>query len=109
MLRDDFMDYFAADVGEAEVAAGVAVGEFLVVEAEEVENGRVQVVDMDGILGGFETELVGGAVDGAAFDAAAGEPNGKAVGIVIAAFGLIAAAAEFDGGGAAEFAGEKDE
>ncbi len=32
--RDEVFDDFAVDVGEAEVAASVAVGEFLVVEAE---------------------------------------------------------------------------
>ena len=31
---DEVFDDFAVDIGEAEVAAGVAVGEFLVVEAE---------------------------------------------------------------------------
>ena len=33
-LRDQVVDHLAADVGEAEVAAVVAVGELLVVDAE---------------------------------------------------------------------------
>lgn len=61
------------DVGEAEVAAGVTVGETGVVEAELIEDGRVEVVHVDLILNGFETEIVGGAVGDAAFDASAGE------------------------------------
>jgi hypothetical protein len=38
------------DVGEAEVAALGAVGEELVVEAEAVEEGGLDVVDVDGVL-----------------------------------------------------------
>ena len=49
-------------VGQAEVAAGVAVGERFVVEAQQVEDGGVQVVDVDRLLDGFEAEFVGGAV-----------------------------------------------
>ena len=40
----------AVDVGEPEIAAGVAVGELLVVEAEQVQDRRVQVVDVDLVL-----------------------------------------------------------
>ncbi len=40
-------------VGEAEIATGVAVGEPFVVEAEEVENRGVQVVDMHRVFCGF--------------------------------------------------------
>ncbi len=36
----------AVDVGQAEVAAGVAVGELLVVEAQQVQHRGVQVVDV---------------------------------------------------------------
>ena len=50
------------DVGQAEVAAGVAVGELLVVEAEQVQDRRVQVVDVDLVLDRLEAELVGRAV-----------------------------------------------
>lgn len=46
-LGDDSVDDFAVDVGEAEIAAGVLVGEALVIEAEEVEDGGVQVVEVD--------------------------------------------------------------
>ena len=53
-------------VGQAEVAAGVAVGEPGVVEAEQVQDRGVQVVDVDRLLDGLVAEFVGGAVDVAA-------------------------------------------
>ena len=52
----------AVHVGQAEVAAGVAVGQLLVVEAEQVQHRRVQVVDVDLVLDRREAELVGRAV-----------------------------------------------
>ena len=79
------MDDVAADVGEAEVAAGVAVGEFEVVEAHLVEDGGLEVVGVDGFVDGLEAEVVGGAVGEAAFEAAAGDDGGEAVVVVVAA------------------------
>ena len=46
------------DVGEAEVAALEAVGQLGVVEAEQVQERGVQVVDMDLVVGGVEAEIV---------------------------------------------------
>ncbi len=106
------MDDVAVDIGEAEVTSGVAEGEAFVVEAEEVEDGGVEVMDVDGVNGGLEAEVIGGAVDGAAFDAATGEPHGKAVVIVVAAVdfaGIGTWGGEFDDRGAAEFAAPDDE
>ena len=109
---DDVVDDVAVDVGGAEVAAGVAEGEFFVIEAEEVEDGGVEVVDVDGVLHGGEAEVIGGTVDVAAFDTATGHPDGEAVVVVVAAFHdafVGAGLGEFDDGGAAEFAAPEDE
>ena len=59
------------DIGESEVAALEAVGEALVVHAQDVQDGGLEIVDVDGVLGDAIPEFVGGAVDVAAFDAAA--------------------------------------
>jgi hypothetical protein len=101
--EDAFYD-FAVDVGEAEVAALGAEGELGVVEAEEVKDGGVEVVHVDGIFGDVEAEVVGGAVGEAFFDAAAGHPDGEGTVVVIAA--VVGALRH---GGAAEFAAPDDE
>jgi hypothetical protein len=82
--RDDFAHHFAMHIREPEIAACVAVGEFLVVEAEELQDCRVQVVDVDGFFHGLESELVGRSVDVAALHAAAGHPEREAVVVVVA-------------------------
>ena len=73
------------------------------VEAELMEDGGPEVVDRGGLLDGVVAKVVGGTVDGASFEAAAGEPEGKPVRIVVAA---IASLRE---GSAAKFSGPDDD
>ena len=97
------MDDIAVDVGEAEIAAGVVVGEALVVEAEGVEEGGVEVVHVDRVFHGAVTEVVGGAVGESTPDAAAGHPDGENVRVVVTAIVV------FGHRGAAELATPEDE
>src|SRR5207248_287381 len=100
--RQKVVNDFAVHVREPEVAAGVAVGEPLVVDAEHVEQRRVQVVDRNALVHGAEAEFVRGAVAGPALEAAAGHEHGEAVRVV------VAAVAAFGDGGAAELAAPDD-
>src|SRR5262245_2753408 len=79
------LDHLAPLIRQAHVEAAEAVGQPQVVEPEEVEHRRVEVVDVDRVLHGAPAELVGGADDPAAGDAAAGEPDAEAQAVVIAA------------------------
>src|ERR1041384_8425099 len=72
-------------VGEAEVAAVLAVGQFLVIEAQRVENTGVQVMDMHWVFNSLPAEFVGAAIDRAALDAASGQPGRERLVVVIAA------------------------
>src|ERR1044072_7814999 len=67
-IRDDL----AVDVGEAAVGAVVAEGEFLMVDAEEVQRGGVEVVGRGGVARGFPGPFIAFAAGDAAFDTAAG-------------------------------------
>ena len=96
-------------VGQPKIAASVAVGEPLVVEAQQVQHRRVQIMHARRILHGLEAELVGGAVGYAAPDAAAGHPYAEAVVVVIAAKLRGAVAVQFHRGRAAEFTAPDDE
>lgn len=100
---EDVFEDVAVDVGESEVSAAVAVGEACVVESELVEDGGPEVVHGAFVFGGVVAVFVGGAVDGAAFEAAAGHEDGEAVGVV------VASGAALGEGGASEFAGPDDD
>src|SRR5438309_2832805 len=77
-LGEDVVHHATVNVGQPEVAAAVAVGEFLVVNAQQVKNGGVEVMDVHGLIDGVHAEIVGGAVHHAALDAAAGQEHGEA-------------------------------
>ena len=79
------------------------------VEAEEMHDGGLQVVDVDLILHAGEAHLVGFAELEAAFDAASGHHDRKAVGVVVAAEDFALGRSAFAEGGAAEFAAPDDE
>ena len=75
----------ACHVGKPEIAAAIAVSELLMVDAEQIKYGRVDVMDMHRFFDGLETEIVSRAVDRAALHGAAGEPHGESEWIVVAA------------------------
>jgi hypothetical protein len=64
-----------ADAGEALFAALEEEGQLAVVKAEELENRGMHVVDVPAVFNGTEAELIGGADDLAALDAAARKPG----------------------------------
>jgi hypothetical protein len=68
----------------------------------------VEVVDVHGVFGDGVAEFVGLAEGDAGFDAAAGEPDGEGLGVMVAA-GELGAAAILVHGGAAELAAPDDE
>ena len=67
------------------------------VESEQMQDGGVQVVDMDLVLGGIVTELVGRTVSESRFCTATGQPHRESVRVVIPAVGPLHArsASEF--------------
>src|SRR3954447_3951653 len=85
----DLVHHPAVDVGQAEVAAGVAIRQTLVVEPEQVEDRGVQVVIVHLVLDRGEPELVGPAVADAPLHAAAGQPDRISLGVVVAAVGPL--------------------
>lgn len=102
-LSQNVMKDIAVDIGEPDIPARVAVGEVLVIDTELVEDRGPEVEKGGGPVDDFVTVVIGRAVDGAAFDTAAGEPDRKAVGIVVASVATLGK------GGAPEFPGEDDE
>src|SRR5205814_5596607 len=71
------------------IAPAVAVRQLLVVDAHEMEDGGVQVMDVDLVLDGVPAELVGGAVNDAALDAAARQPHRETEGMMLPAVGPL--------------------
>jgi hypothetical protein len=54
MLGQDIPHHLPVDIGEAEIAAGVVEGQLLVVEAEAVQDGGLEVMHMDWVFNHVE-------------------------------------------------------
>jgi hypothetical protein len=74
-LADQLLDHFSSELGELFVAAGVVVGELVVIKAEEVEDGAVDVTDVVDAVDGFGADVVGGSDGVAGFGSASSEPH----------------------------------
>ena len=62
------------NIRKAEIAALEAVGELLVFDAQLMENGGVEIVNVDDVFHGVVAEVVGFAVADSRFDSASGGP-----------------------------------
>jgi len=111
-LPDQIVDHISRDIGEAEVATGIAEGELFVVKSQEPHDGCVQVMDVDNVFNGFESKLIGGSVHISTSNTASGHPHGEAVVVVIASVDLSSVGTGFGqlhGRGASEFAAPDNE
>ena len=83
------MDHVAVHVGQPAFDAVVVVAQPLVIEAQQVQDRGVEVVDRADVLDRLVAELVGRAVAEAALHARAGQPDGEALRVVVAAAGAL--------------------
>ena len=78
------MHDMAIDVGEPAFEPVVVIGEPLVIETEQVQYGRVEVVNRGDIHGRAPAEIVGGSVAHASLHACSHHPGREGVGVVVA-------------------------
>ncbi len=108
-LGDYFLHDASVHIRQTKIAPGVSVSEFLMIEAEQVKKGGVEVMDVNRIRHSFETGFVGRAVDRPTFDTASSQPHEKPIRIVVTAFFLLARIVEFDRGHPAKFTTPEDQ
>ena len=51
ILRQNLFHHVAMHISQAEVATGVAVGQPLVINSQEMKDSRLKIVDGDNVLG----------------------------------------------------------
>ena len=84
-LREDFVDDLSIDIRQPVIATAMMIGEPGVIEAHEMQDRSVQVVDVNFVLNGVPAKLIGGAMHHAAFHTATGHPHRKAERMVLPA------------------------
>src|SRR5262249_25561016 len=83
-LSDEFVHDAAMHIGQPEVTPGRAEGELLVVEAEQRQDGGMEVVDVDFVFDRLKAVFVGGPMNITAAHTASGHPHGETVVVMIA-------------------------
>ena len=73
----DRLDDISVDVGQAEVAPGMTIGQPFMVDAKQMENGRLKIMNSDEVLGDVEAHLVAGTVNHTATNPGTGKPATK--------------------------------
>ena len=68
------MNHIAVDVGESIVAATVAIGQFCVVHPQEMQNGGMEIVNVNAVFRNGGPDFIGGPIGKTAFDSRAGHP-----------------------------------
>ena len=61
-LSDDPVDHFPVNIGQPEIPARIAIRQPLVIEAQQMQDGRVQVVEVNLVLHRVIAVVVGRSV-----------------------------------------------
>src|SRR5690348_5123357 len=86
-LRQNFFDYLTADIRQTELAALKTVGQLLVINAQNVQDCCLQVVDVDTAFGNIESEIVRAAMHVSGPYASTRHPKGENPAVMVAAVG----------------------
>ncbi len=98
---EDSCDYFRGlDSGGFLVETLETEGEFVMIHAEAMEDGSVEIADVDRVFDDVVGVVIGHAVAGAGLDATARDPHAKAAAMVIPSAAKFSLAVN----GASEFA-----
>src|SRR5439155_11441958 len=83
LSSENRLQNFAVHVGQPTFDAIVVIAQARMVEAEEVQHRRVEIVNRGDVFHGLVPEIVRRAVAEAALHAGAGQPNGETMRVVI--------------------------
>src|SRR5262249_32264088 len=84
-LSQQFINNQPVNVGQTEIAPLKTISQFLVIESEQLQDRRVQIVNVYPVLDGVETELVSLTDRDAGFDPTARQPHREGVRMMVAA------------------------
>ena len=77
------MNDFAVDVGQAKVAALVTISQLLMINSEQMKNGGLQIMHVNGVLHDAHAVVIGFPIAEARLDPATGQPVSEAIRVMI--------------------------
>src|SRR6266567_8167543 len=84
-LSQDILYHFPFHIGEAESPALVSIGQPFMINAHQVEQGRLKIMYVDGIFYNIVTEVIRLSVAEPGFYTSPGHPHGEAAGMMVPA------------------------
>ena len=84
-LRQDFLDHVAMHIRQPHIPTAEPVSQLCMIDSQQVQHRRMQIMDLDFILDSPVSKLIGGAVGDASFDPSSGHPDRKPERVMIAA------------------------
>src|SRR5207249_2391570 len=82
------LDHLSLHISQSEIAAIIPIGEFLMIESKQRENGRVQIVNVNFVFDRRRPKFVGRAIDCSTSNTTAGQQRGESFRVMIAS-GII--------------------
>ena len=83
MSGEDAVNDFSTYVRQAFLATLMEIGQGLVIETHHMQDGCMDVVEVDAILDRFEAKFIGRPVTHTTLDTRSRKPHGKSIGIVV--------------------------
>ena len=83
-LRKDRLDDIAVHIRQTVVAASMAEGQAFVIQAQQMQDGRVEIVHMNPVFSNGRPQIVGRSIGESPLDARARHPRGEAGTVVTA-------------------------
>ena len=83
-LTENVMNDFAVHIGQAKVASLITISQLLMINSEQMKNGGLQVMHVDGVLHDVHAVVIGLTIAKPGLHPASGQPVGKAIGVMIA-------------------------
>ena len=78
MLQEDLLYDPAVDISQTVVASAVSIGKSLVIQPHQVQDGCMQVVDVNFVFHRMPTEFIRRSVNVPSFDSPTCHPHGEA-------------------------------
>ena len=73
----DLPQHLAVDIGQSEISPLISVGQFGMIDAQQVQYRRIEIEDADRVASDVIAEIVGLSDRQAGLDASTGEPGGE--------------------------------
>ena len=83
------MNDLAVNIRQSVIKTAVGKDQAFMIKAQEMQNGGMQIMNVNGVFVNHETEIISGTIGEAGFETAARHPNSECFLVMIASGGFL--------------------